>query len=397
MKTIHNIIWGNSNNMCTIPSSSVDLVVTSPPYPMIEMWDEMFSEQCPTIKDVLQKENGALAFELMHQELDKVWNEVLRVLKDGGIACINVGDATRTIGKIFQLYSNHSRILSHCLNIGFDTQAVGLSSPKLGSSAEGVSRPVSKPTQPKGFVALPEILWRKPTNAPNKFMGSGMLPPSAYVTLEHEFILILRKGDKKEFKNPEEKLNRRESSFFWEERNIWFSDVWYLKGTGQRLNDKKVMRRSAAYPFELAYRLINMFSVRGDAILDPYLGSGTTMAAAITAGRNSIGIEIDQNFKETIFSKVEDIVEFSNDHIRDRINKHLEFVEERTKTKGKPKYESKEYGFPVMTKQEVEITFHYLREVKQIGEDCFEVTYDKLSQEIIPCHGNLCRRLGKIF
>ncbi len=368
MKTIHNIIFGNSNNMCTIPSSSVDLVVTSPPYPMIEMWDEMFSGQCPKIKDALQKENGALAFELMHQELDKVWNEILRVLKDGGIACINVGDATRTIGGTFQLYSNHSRILSHCLNIGFDTQ-VREAIPSIGA------------TQPKGFVALPDILWRKPTNAPNKFMGSGMLPPSAYVTLEHEFILILRKGDKKEFKNPEEKLNRRESSFFWEERNIWFSDVWYLKGTGQQLNDRKVMRRSAAYPFELAYRLINMFSVRGDVILDPYLGSGTTIAAAITAGRNSIGIEIDHNLKETIFSRVEDIVEFSNNYITDRLNKHLEFVEERTKTKGKPKYESKEYGFPVMTKQEVEITFYYLKEVKQIEEDCFEVTYDKLSQE----------------
>ena len=48
-------------------------------------------------------------------------------------------------------------------------------------------------------------------------MGSGVLPPGAYVTLEHEFILVLRKGNKREFNNPEEKLNRRESSFFWEE------------------------------------------------------------------------------------------------------------------------------------------------------------------------------------
>ena len=186
MKTTHKVIFGNSANMSTIPSGSVDLVITSPPYPMIEMWDEMFSEQSPAIKDALQKEDGTLAFELMHKELDKVWNEVFRVLKDGGIACINIGAATRTIGRTFQLFSNHSRILSHCLNIG--------------------------------FVALPEILWRKQTNAPNKFMGSGMLPPGAYVTLEHEFILILRKGNKKEFKNPDEKLNRKRSAFFWEEK-----------------------------------------------------------------------------------------------------------------------------------------------------------------------------------
>ena len=158
MKTTHKVIFGNSANMNTIPSGSIDLVITSPPYPMIEMWDEMFSEQSPEVANALQNEYGNLAFELMHQELDKVWNEVFRVLKYGGIACINIGDATRTIGGTFQLYSNHSRILSYCLKTG--------------------------------FVALPEILWRKQTNAPNKFMGSGMLPPSAYVTLEHEFILI---------------------------------------------------------------------------------------------------------------------------------------------------------------------------------------------------------------
>ncbi|MBC8230330.1 site-specific DNA-methyltransferase [bacterium] len=349
MKTTHKVIFGNSANMNTIPSGSIDLVITSPPYPMIEMWDEMFSEQSSEIANALQKEDGKLAFELMHQELDKVWNEVFRVLKYGGIACINIGDATRTIGGTFQLYSNHSRILSYCLKTG--------------------------------FVALPEILWRKQTNAPNKFMGSGMLPPSAYVTLEHEFILILRKGHKREFKKPNEKLNRQQSSFFWEERNVWFSDIWDLKGTGQNLTDEKVRKRSAAYPFELPYRLINMFSVRGDTVLDPYLGSATTMAAAMALGRNSIGIEIDYNFKETIFNRVEDIIEISTISFRDRINKHLQFVEERTKTKGKPKYESKKYGFSVMTKQEVEITFYYLKKVSRIEESCFEVTYGKLSKE----------------
>ena len=56
-----------------------------------------------------------------------------------------------------------------------------------------------------GFSALPLILWRKPTNAPNKFMGSGMLPAGAYVTLEHEYILILRKGSKREFQQSPEK------------------------------------------------------------------------------------------------------------------------------------------------------------------------------------------------
>ena len=346
MKTTHKIIFGNSCNMNPIPCSSVGLVVTSPPYPMISMWDEMFSKQNKEIKDALESEDGALAFELMHQELDKVWNEVFRVLIDGGIACINIGDATRKIGGTFQLFSNHSRILNHCSNIG--------------------------------FVVLPDILWRKTANSPNKFMGSGMLPVSAYVTLEHEYILIVRKGNKRIFKKLEEKLNRRKSAFFWEERNIWFSDVWELKGISQELNDRKVRKRSAAYPFELAYRLINMYSVRGDVILDPFLGTGTTMVAAMASARNSIGIEIDQNFKDTIFSKFKDAVEFSNDYTNNRIDKHLHFADERN---GKLKYKSKHYGFPVMTKQEVEINFHYLEEIKQIEENYFEATYSNLSQE----------------
>jgi len=207
------------------------------------------------------------------------------------------------------------------------------------------------------------------------------LPVSAYVTLEHEYILILRKGNRRIFKKPEETSNRRKSAFFWEERNIWFSDVWELRGISQELNDRKLRKRSAAYPFELAYRLINMYSVKGDVVLDPFLGTGTTTVAAMASARNSIGIEIDHNFKDTIFSKFKDAVRFSNDYIRNRIDKHLHFVDERVKTNGKLKYKSKHYGFPVMTKQEVEINFHYLEEINQIEENYFEVIYANLSRE----------------
>ena len=104
-------------------------------------------------------------------------------------------------------------------------------------------------------------------------MGSGMLPAGAYVTLEHEYILIVRKGSKREFKTEVEKENRRESALFWEERNVWYSDVWTdIKGTEQKLPKAMSRLRSAAFPFELAYRLINMYSVKGDVILDSISG-----------------------------------------------------------------------------------------------------------------------------
>jgi DNA modification methylase len=344
MITTHKFIFKDSKNMEELANESIDLVVTSPPYPMIEMWDQIFASQNEKIKRALKEKDGPSAFELMHQELDMVWDELYRVLKESGIVCINIGDATRTIDSHFALYTNHSRIHYYMQKIGFS--------------------------------ALPAILWRKQTNAPNKFMGSGMMPPGAYATLEHEYILMLRKGNKREFKSNKEKELRRESSFFWEERNIWFSDVWMdLKGTSQNLFDKKARARSAAYPFELPYRLITMFSIKGDTVLDPFFGIGTTMYAAMAAGRNSIGYEIDRNLKEQIISKSSGIVKFSNERIEERLNKHMSFVHDWVQTKDKFKYINKHYLFPVMTKQETDLIINEFLSIDHVCSDSFKVSY----------------------
>jgi DNA modification methylase len=343
VKTIHKVLFKDARDMEEIPNKSVDLMVTSPPYPMIAMWDDIFSKQNPAIGEMLRKGDGCGAFELMNKELDKVWAQVYRVLKDGGFACINIGDATRTISGEFKLYPNHSRILKCCLKLGFSP--------------------------------LPEILWRKQTNAPNKFMGSGMLPAGAYVTLEHEFVLILRKGNKRKFIDPKEKLRRQESAFFWEERNEWFSDVWEdLKGTKQNNIDKTIRDRSGAFPFELPYRLINMFSLKEDTVLDPFLGTGTTAIASMATGRNSIGFEIDPNFIDHIFARFGNIVDFSNQQLENRLRKHLAFARERAKTHGGLGYTSKYYGFPVMTRQEIEILFDELSKI-EVNNNAVEVDY----------------------
>ena len=201
------------------------------------------------------------------------------------------------------------------------------------------------------------------------------MPAGAYVTLEHEHILVLRKGNKRNFKTPEEKLRRQKSAFFWEERNLWFSDVWEdLKGTKQNNIDKNIRERSGAYPFELAYRLINMLSLKEDTVLDPFLGTGTTTMAAMATGRNSIGFEIDPNFTEHLSSRFKGIVDFSNQLIESRINAHLEFTRQRIKTKGALGYTSKVYGFPVMTSQETEIEFAELKKIVK-KDNTFEVEY----------------------
>ena len=349
MRTHHTVTYSDSKNMEAVPSESVDLMVTSPPYPMIEMWDEMFARQRSSVKAALKNGEGSKAFESMHEMLDPIWKEVYRVLKFGGFACINIGDATRTINGNFVLYPNHMKILTSALKLG--------------------------------FTALPCILWRKQTNAPNKFMGSGMLPAGAYVTLEHEYILILRKGPKREFKKEKDKKIRRESAIFWEERNSWFSDVWFdIKGTPQALNDKDARLRSAAYPFEIVYRLINMYSAKGDVVLDPFLGTGTTTVAAIASGRNSIGYEIDPAMKKAVDRMKDAVVDSSKQIIRNRLYKHMEFVVDRLKTKGMFKYENVYYGFPVMTAQEKELIINDPLSILRPEAGIFEVEYSDKPQ-----------------
>lgn len=336
MKSIHRIKIGDSRDIGFIGDRSVDVVVTSPPYPMIGMWDEVFGAQCEEFKEGIMEGNGEKAFEAAHEELDKVWRECWRVLKEGGFMCINIGDATRSIGGRFKLYDNHSRIVRGCIDIGFEE--------------------------------LPGIIWRKQSNAPNKFMGSGMLPGGAYVTLEHEYILIFRKGGKRVWGEDEDKKRRKESGYFWEERNKWFSDVWEVKGVRQSM-DGGGRERSAAYPFEIPYRLINMYSQYGDVVLDPFCGIGTTMIAGMVLGRDSIGVDIDGSMVGFIDKRIEDMgVEGMNQVIEDRVRSHKDFEKQR----GGMKYWNGELECGVITKQEEGIRMHRVKEIRDGRDECWD-------------------------
>ena len=131
----------DSREMTGIANDSIALVVTSPPYPMVPMWDEIFGEINPEISQLLKDDRGYLAFKAMHKCMLPIWQECVRVLKPGGLMVINIGDATRKIGDDFQIFENHAEILH---------QARAL-----------------------GLQVLPDILWRKPNNSPNKFWDPG--------------------------------------------------------------------------------------------------------------------------------------------------------------------------------------------------------------------------------
>jgi site-specific DNA-methyltransferase (cytosine-N4-specific) len=149
------------------------------------------------------------------------------------------------------------------------------------------------------------VLWKKPTTKPKykgkgAFLGSGFLPPNAYVTLDCEFILIFRKGKLRQFAPHDQR--RYESAFTKKQRDEWFSQIWTIAGARQ--TESQTERRIAAFPEEIVNRLIKMFSVKGDTVLDPFIGSGTTTKIAMRDERNSVGYETDESLLPLIRKKI---------------------------------------------------------------------------------------------
>lgn len=346
VRTRHRIALGDARHLDNVAPGSVDLVVTSPPYPMIEMWDRCFAKLDPAIAEALGRSDGQGAFEKMHSILDQAWTECVDALREGGFLCVSIGDATRTLGRDFRLYTNHARVAQACTTL------------KLS--------------------ALPIVLWEKQTNSPNKFMGSGMLPAGAYVTLEHEYILIFRKGGRREFSNRGQAERRRRSAFFWEERNQWFSDVWDFKGERQQIAGAEVDRRSAAFPLELPYRLIAMLSVEGDTVLDPFIGTGTTALAAIALGRNSLGYDSDEQTVTHAWRRL--LSSWREVAARNlvRLDRHDQFVATCSANGKDLRHTNATYGFPVMTQHEVDLRISTPIEVLEVGRGEFEATHRPL-------------------
>lgn len=329
--TTHTILTGDSRHLSSIADHSVNLIVTSPPYPMIEMWDALFCSEDCSISEDLCDGNGFSAFHKMHQILNDVWTECDRILAENGFICINIGDATRTLNGNFQLYPNHATIISFFQNLGYSV--------------------------------LPDIHWRKPSNAPNKFMGSGMYPAGAYVTYEHEYILIFRKGGKRTFTGDSRK-KRQKSAYFWEERNTWFSDLWEIKGTNQIIPTSGEHReRNASFPLEIPLRLVNMYSAEDDIVLDPFAGLGTTNLACMISQRNSIGVEINSQISALAIANLSKTPAQLNAVIDSRLENHVKFIESLPLEKQEKCYTNTNHGFKVKTKQETELHINRIQNI----------------------------------
>jgi site-specific DNA-methyltransferase (adenine-specific) len=112
--------------------------------------------------------------------------------------------------------------------------------------------------------------------------------PNGVIKNDIEYILFLRKGG--EYRKPDY-IQKVLSMLTRDEQRSWYQQIWTdIRGASRRAG------HPAPFPVELASRLIRMFSFAGDIVLDPFLGTGSTIIAAIREGRHSLGNEIDPQY-----------------------------------------------------------------------------------------------------
>jgi DNA modification methylase/endonuclease YncB( thermonuclease family) len=250
------IYLGDSRAMREIENATVDLVVTSPPY-----WQ---------IKDYGvpgQIGHGQSLHEYL-KDLYHTWRECFRVLREGARLCINIGDqfARASVYGRYKVIPLHAEFINQCEQIGFD------------------------------FMGA--IIWQKKTTMNTSggavIMGSYPFPPNGIVEIDYEFIHIFKKPGKNKQVSPEIKAASRLSKEEWKE---YFAGHWYFGGVRQ-------VGHEAMFPEELPRRLIKMFTYQGDTVLDPFLGSGTTVKVALDLIRNAVGYEINPDFLEAVPQKI---------------------------------------------------------------------------------------------
>jgi modification methylase len=250
--TIHELHLADSRNMSEVKSESVHLIVTSPPYWILKKYN------------VVDGQLGSISeYQLFLEELGKVIGECFRVLVKGGRFICVIGDVCRSRKENGEhmVVPLHSDVTMICRNIGFDN--------------------------------LTPIIWYKIANAcyeantKSTILGKPY-EPNAVIKNDIEFILMQRKPGSYRKVTDEQRLLSYIPRKCHEQ---WFKQIWDIKGESTR-------KHPAPFPIELALRLVRMYSFVGDTILDPFLGTGTTTIAALEAGRNSIGYEIDPSYLE---------------------------------------------------------------------------------------------------
>ena len=324
----HVLINGDSRNMAKMADQSVHLIVTSPPY-----WQ---------LKDYGTTNQIGFhdSYEAYINDLNLVWMECARILHDGCRLCINIGDqfARSVYYGRYKVIPIRTEIIRFCEHIGLDY---------MGS-----------------------VIWQKQTTmhttGGGAVMGSFPYPRNGILKIDYEFILIF----KKQGNAPKPTTEQKEASILTkEEWNEYFKSHWTFPGAKQ---DGHI----AVFPVELPLRLIKMFSFVGETVFDPFMGSGTTALAAQISGRNSMGYEINSEFKtfyqmklnvgDSLFSK-ENNYAFEQDNTpycrKERIEKLPYVFHDALKMNNKVDIKSLQFGSKIDKNARQNDTYYTIKNV----------------------------------
>lgn len=265
----HKVIFGDSRKMDLIPDRSVQLIITSPPY-----WQ---------LKDYGKEDQIGFndSYEAYINNLNLVWKECFRILSDGCRMCINIGDqfARSVYYGRYKVIPIRTEIIRFCEALGMDYMGA--------------------------------VIWQKATTmnttGGGAIMGSFPYPRNGILKMDYEFILIFKKLGNAPKPTAEQK---KQSEMTKEEWNQYFSSHWNFNGAKQT-------GHIAMFPEELPKRLIKMFSFAGETVFDPFLGSGTTTAAAMKLNRNSAGYEINTSYQPYIEEKLRHGTENTIEYLQD--------------------------------------------------------------------------------
>lgn len=188
--------------------------------------------------------------------------------------------------------------------------------------------------------------------------------------MEHEYVLVFRKGLSGRFKSTLGRDLRRRSGYFWEGRNLWFSDLWEFPGVRQDVGILGSRSRSWSYPIELPYRLLQMYSCYGDVVFDPFIGLCTTLTVSLLSIRVCYGFELDSGFFEYLRSLYGsgDVVWYAARFVRWRYSRHLDFVRMEELSGKSFKYWNSFLGCSVKTRQEEYLRLYLLRTLGVVGD-----------------------------
>ena len=149
-----------------------------------------------------------------------------------------------------------------------------------------------------GFALRGEIVWNKGASRGNSTgWGSWRSASDPSLRDEHEYILVFTKGAWKREPVYESTISKEE--FIEYTRSVWTFQTESAKRLGH----------PAPFPVELPKRCIKLFSYKGDLVIDPFMGSGTTAVAAVETGRGYWGCEIDKGYAEAARKRVAAVVE----------------------------------------------------------------------------------------